>query len=176
MRKSPAGQPPGPSTSQDHHDGRREERKRPPGSQSTADTTNQCCPAGRPGRPCEYRTIMRSPPRVWTQEITPFPQWCDQREKKHPPRCTCCGDNDPSPAAGGNRHGYPSFSDSCPRDQKKTGTCHRSVSICCIWAISASWSLITCSARVIAWGFWPSATSSRAMSTAPSWWAVICSR
>ena len=72
MRKSPAGQPPGTSTSQDHHDGRREERKRPPGSQSAADTTNQCCPAGRPGRPCEYRTIMRSPPRVWTQELSPF--------------------------------------------------------------------------------------------------------
>ena len=45
-----------------------------------------------------------------------------------------------------------------------------------IVAISASWSLIICSARVITWGFWPSATSSRAMSTAPSWWAVICSR
>lgn len=33
---------------------------------------NQSCPAGRPGRLCEYRTIVRSPPRVWTQEFSPF--------------------------------------------------------------------------------------------------------
>lgn len=33
---------------------------------------NRCCPPGRPERPCEYRTIVRSPPRVWTQELSPF--------------------------------------------------------------------------------------------------------